>query len=112
MPKRKNKKMSPELIMQQFEWLYLNGAAIDTETTGLGIESEIWEIAAYEIHSGKELFWSLVNPSLKVYWEITAMKMANAGGITEERLKGAYFWPFVEEEFRKAIGNRILVNWS
>ncbi|MCC6138475.1 MAG: 3'-5' exonuclease [Bdellovibrionaceae bacterium] len=81
--------------------------AIDTETTGkYPLESEICEIAAVKFVSGKvtEVFSSLVKPTQKMSEEVIKIH-----GITNEMVADAPPMAAVITQFRKFIGEEILV---
>jgi hypothetical protein len=73
-----------ERALAEIEQLYAHGAAWDTETTGLGEQAEIWEVAVYDILDGGLLFESFVQPMAPLdQWEPEAFVMA--GGIGNPR---------------------------
>jgi len=73
---------------------------IDTETTGLGAEDEVCEIAVCEL-SGSVVYHSLVRPSCRVSPGARA-----AHGITDDELAAARPWSKVQPEFFAAIASR------
>lgn len=77
---------------------------LDTETTGLGKDDEVVEIAIGDCSSGIIIFESLIKPSIK-------MKPAasEANGITDKMLKDA---PTIDEIWDKIdaiVGNRVVL---
>lgn len=87
---------------------FAGGIAWDVETTGLGPQAEITEIALVRIHDGVKLFESRVRPN-KAKMEEEAQRIT---GITDAMLKKAPYWQDIEEELLLIIGNSRLVAWS
>ncbi|MFE9247156.1 exonuclease domain-containing protein [Nocardiopsis sp. NPDC006938] len=83
-------------------------AVVDVETTGLGADAAIVEIAVVETHSGDVLLDTLVSPD-GVPIERGAQQVH---GITEADLAGAPTWPEVWPRLREAVQGRVLVAYN
>lgn len=83
--------------------LALDPLFLDTETTGLGVDAEIVEIAVLDRH-GVVLFESLVKPVVPVPAEAIAIH-----GITNEELAQAPAWPEVVAALVALVTGRVLV---
>lgn len=65
-----------ERAFQELLALRVQGAAWDTETTGLGEEAEIWDIAVYDVLEARPLIHAYVQPQLPtLHWEPVAFAM-------------------------------------
>ena len=73
---------------------------IDTETTGLGVDDEVIEIAVCDM-DGQPVYHSLVRPSCPVSPDARA-----ANGITDAELAAAPPWSDVQPGFLAAIAGR------
>lgn len=94
-----------------FDWKYLNErefVVVDIETSGYSYEkgARIIEIGAVKFKDGEIIdeFSTFVNPQLKISNEIT-----NLTGITNEHVKGAPLIVQVLPEFKKFIGDLLVV---
>lgn len=87
---------------------YAGGIAYDVESTGLGPQAEVVEIALVQICTGVKLFESRVKPT-RARMEEEAQRIT---GITDAMLKSAPSWLDIEEELLAIIGNSMLVAWS
>lgn len=80
-------------------WLATEPLFLDTETTGLGPEDEICQIAIVD-HRGNVVLESLVKPSVPI-----GVEAQRVHGITDEMVKGALtfcqVWPLVGELLAK-----------
>jgi DNA polymerase III epsilon subunit-like protein len=83
-----------------------NPVFLDTETTGLGNEDEIIELAIVE-HDGTVLFNSLVRPTRVIPTEATAIH-----GITNVEVQNARTWPLVWPEVRGHLFGRLVVIYN
>ncbi|MEN4834238.1 3'-5' exonuclease [Pantoea vagans] len=81
-------------------WLRENRVIIDTETTGLGPEAEIVEIAAINC-AGRVLLNTFVRPRSAIPAEASAIH-----GITDEMVSGAPRWPEVMGKLASVIGDK------
>ena len=90
-----------KLASQQAEiWLRDNRVIIDTETTGLGPDAEIIEIAAIDC-AGRVLLNTLVKPRSAIPAEASAIH-----GITDDMVSGAPYWPEVMGKLASVIGDK------
>lgn len=87
---------------------YAGGIAYDVESTGLGPQAEVTEIALVQICTGTKLFESRVRPAV-AKMEEEAQRIT---GISDAMLKSAPSWLDIEEELLAIIGNSMLVAWS
>ena len=95
--------MSPKEWVQ--EWL-TNCLILDTETTGLGDDAEIVEIAIID-QDKNVLLNSLVKPSKPIPPKATAIH-----GITNEMVANAPSWPMLHELVAQLIKGRCLVIYN
>lgn len=77
---------------------------LDTETTGLGQEDEVVEIAIGDCKSGVIIFESLVKPSVAM--NVAASK---ANGITDSMLENAPSIAEIWEQVDAIVGNRVVL---
>lgn len=86
------------------------GAALvlDVETTGLGVEAAVVEIAAVEADSGRVLLNTLVSPD-GVAMEQRAQAVH---GITQKEAAGAPTWPQVWPRLQALVGDRLLIAYN
>nr|WP_049849454.1 3'-5' exonuclease [Trabulsiella odontotermitis] len=73
-------------------WIRKNYLILDTETTGLGTDAKIVEIAIIDC-TGKTLLNTLVNPGIPIPPEATAIH-----GITDEMVRDAPTWRDIERQ--------------
>jgi len=96
--------MTPQQQAQQ--WLRDNCLILDTETTGLGEDAEIVEIAVIDT-TGKILLNTLVRPLSVIPTSAVAIH-----GITNEMLTDAPSWPEVCSKFYPIISGRKIVIYN
>ncbi|MDS9914977.1 3'-5' exonuclease [Pseudomonas aeruginosa] len=84
-------------------WLNEDGLVLDTETTGLGDEAQIIEIAIGDVH-GNILFSSRVSPTVPI-----EPRAAEIHGIQHEHLVGAPSWPEIEAQVIALLSGRSVV---
>lgn len=87
---------------------FAGGIAYDVESTGLGPQAEVTEIALVQICTGVKLFESRIKPT-KAKMEEEAQRIT---GISDAMLKSAPSWLDIEEELLAIIGDSMLVAWS
>ena len=87
-------------------WLAANALILDTETTGLGDDAEIVELAVIDC-AGAVLLDTLVRPSGPVPAETTAIH-----GITDAMLADAPAWSEIHDSFCRLVEGRELVIYS
>ena len=85
----------------QLEPIYL-----DTETTGLGSDAEICEIAILD-HDGSVLFETLIKPKLPIPVEASLIH-----GITNDHVSTAPTWPEIHARFLEIIKHRQIVIYN
>lgn len=88
---------TPEEMAQR--WIKKNYAIVDTETTGLGSDAQIVEIAIIDC-TGKVLVNTLIKPSISIPAQATAIH-----GITDEMVCDAPSWLEVIPSVVEAIGD-------
>jgi DNA polymerase-3 subunit epsilon len=99
--------MSKQEIIERARGFINAGALIlDTETTGLGAEDEIVEIALVDANETLQ-FSSLVQPSKPIPPESSAIH-----GITDELVAWARRWPWVWQSVKDIIGARPLLAYN
>ncbi|KFC01088.1 phage protein [Trabulsiella guamensis ATCC 49490] len=81
-------------------WIKGNYLILDTETTGLGRDARIVEIAIINC-AGETLLNTLINPGIHIPQEATAIH-----GITDEMVKDAPSWRETERQVITLLGNR------
>jgi len=81
-------------------------AYLDTETTGLGEDAQIVEIAIID-RDGRTLVDTLVRPTIPVPADAERVH-----GITGDMLADAPTWPEVEDEVRRAVSDRVVVIYN
>ncbi|HDG4082628.1 TPA: 3'-5' exonuclease [Staphylococcus aureus] len=96
--------MSPQQQAQQC--LNRNCLILDTETTGLGDNAEIVEIAIIDA-SGKALLNTLVRPSKPIPAEATAIH-----GINDEMVKDAPTWPEIGPQMCRLISGKAMAIYN
>lgn len=96
--------MSPQQQAQQC--LNRNCLILDTETTGLGDDDEIVEIAIIDA-SGKALLNTLLRPSKPIPAEATAIH-----GITNEMVKDAPTWPEIGPQMCRLISGKAMAIYN
>jgi len=79
---------------------------LDTETTGLGQNAEIIEIAVID-HAGQPLFQSLVRPSQPIPADAAAIH-----GIRNEDVRDAQPWPVVWSRLKPLISGRPIAAYN
>jgi DNA polymerase-3 subunit epsilon len=87
-------------------WLEANALILDTETTGLGDDAEVVELAVIDC-AGAVLLDTLVRPSGPVPAEAAAIH-----GITDAMLAGAPTWSEVHDRFCDLVEGRQVVIYS
>ena len=87
-------------------WLAANALILDTETTGLGDDAEVVELAVIDC-AGTVLLDTLVRPSGPVPGEAAAIH-----GITDAMLVAAPTWPEIHDRFCRLIDGRQVVIYS
>ncbi len=87
-------------IYQAKQYLLFNPLFLDTETTGLGPDDEIVEVAVFDFE-GNMIFESLVKPAKRIPQEAISIH-----GITNEMVVSAPAWSHVWDEFEKTISGR------
>ena len=86
-------------------WLAANALILDTETTGLGDDAEVVELAVIDC-AGAVLLDTLVRPSGPVPAEAAAIH-----GITDAMLAGAPTWSEIHARFCDLVeGRQVLLN--
>ncbi|QUG93075.1 hypothetical protein GR140_30375 (plasmid) [Pseudomonas putida] len=73
-------------------WISGDGRVVDTETTGLGDDAQIIELAIGDMH-GNILFKSRLRPTVSIEPEASGIN-----GILDEHLLGAPTWPEIASE--------------
>lgn len=96
--------MTPQQQAQQ--WLHENCLILDTETTGLGEDAEIVEIALIDT-TGEALLNTLVKPRSVIPASATAIH-----GITNEMVAAAPPWPHVCRSLYDIISGRKVVIYN
>lgn len=79
---------------------------LDTETTGLGHDDEICEIAIVDV-TGAPILDTLVRPTRPIPAEATEIH-----GITDEMVASAPSWPELAERFEAAVSGRKVVAYN
>ncbi len=87
-------------------WLQQRPVYLDTETTGLGPEAEIIEIAIVDT-DGTPLLNTLVRPQGTVPWDATQVH-----GLTEAQLRKAPTWREVWPRVRQALSQRLVLIYN
>lgn len=87
-------------------WLAANALILDTETTGLGDDAEVVELAVIDC-AGAVLLDTLVRPSGPVPAEAAAIH-----GITDVMLAGAPTWPEIHDRFCRLIAGRLVIAYN
>ena len=87
-------------------WLEANALILDTETTGLGDDAEVVELAVIDC-AGAVLLDTLVRPSGPVPAEAAAIH-----GITDAMLAGAPTWSAIHDRFCDLVEGRQVVIYS
>ena len=87
-------------------WLEVNALVLDTETTGLGDDAEVVELAVIDC-AGAVLLDTLVRPSGPVPAEAAAIH-----GITDAMLAGAPTWSEIHARFCDLVEGRQVVIYS
>lgn len=87
-------------------WLAQNSLIIDTETTGLGDNAEIVEIAVIDCR-GAVLLDTLIRPSVAIPAEATRVH-----GIDDSMVASAPTWAEVHDQFCRLITGRRLVAYN
>ena len=87
-------------------WLAANALILDTETTGLGDDAEVVELAVIDC-AGAVLLDTLVRPSGPVPAEAAAIH-----GITDAMLAGAPTWSEIHARFCDLVEGRQVVIYS
>ena len=85
------------------DWLAGDTVFLDTETTGLGADDQIVEIAITDL-VGAVVFESLVRPTVPV-----GAEAANVHGITDAELASAPAWPGIADQVRDAVQGKTVV---
>ncbi|MBW6122632.1 3'-5' exonuclease [Pseudomonas aeruginosa] len=85
------------------EWLSANPLVIDTETTGLGDDAQIIEIAIGDVH-GNILFNSRLRPTIPIDPQASAIH-----GILDAHLVDAPTWPEVEPQVTELLSGRCVI---
>lgn len=88
------------------DWLAANALILDTETTGLGEEAEVVELAVIDC-TGAVLLDTLVRPSGPIPAEARAIN-----GITDAMLADAPAWPEIHDRFHWLIAGRQAVIYN
>lgn len=91
---------------QACAWLEANALILDTETTGLGDDAEVIEIAVIDC-TGEILLDTLVRPSGPVPAEA-----AGIHGITDAMLAGAPTWSEIHDRFCALVRGRQVVAYN
>lgn len=89
-----------EAVQQALKWTHMLPVYLDTETTGLGSNAEIIEIAILD-SDGKPLFQSLVRPKGRI--ESDAMRVH---GITQAEVANAPEWAEIWPQVESTLLNR------
>ncbi len=87
-------------------WLQRRPVYLDTETTGLGPDAEIVEIAIVD-SDGTPLVNTLVRPQGEVPWEATQVH-----GLTAAHLRTAPTWPQVWPHVVRALSGRLVLIYN
>ncbi len=87
-------------------WIAADALILDTETTGLGDDAEVVEIAVIDC-AGEVLLDTLVRPSVPVPAEATAIH-----GITNAMLADAPVWSEIHDRFCSLVEGRQVVIYS
>ncbi len=93
-------------MLESARWLAEDPLFLDTETTGLGADDEIVEIAIIDA-DGAVLLDTLVRPLNPITPDTTAVN-----GITNEMLAGAPAWAEIGPQVASLIGGRVVVAHS
>ncbi|MDK9375832.1 3'-5' exonuclease [Lelliottia sp. V106_10] len=93
----KERRESPQQMA--IRWIKKNYVIVDTETTGLGHDAQIVEIAVIDL-KGNVLVNTLVKPTIAIPAEATAVH-----GITDAMVAGAPSWSDVLPKVVEAIGD-------
>lgn len=93
-------------INQAAQWLALKPVFLDTETTGLGDEAEICDIAVIDF-DGVVLFDTLVKPARQIPTEAS-----NVHGITDAMIKSAPRFEQVLDRLDKVLQGRTVVIYN
>jgi DNA polymerase III subunit epsilon len=93
-------------IRKAKELLMTRPLFMDTETTGLGIDDEIIEIAILD-HEGLVVFEQLVKPQKRIPADATRLH-----GITNECVQSAPTWEEIWPEVSKIIQNRYVGTYN
>lgn len=92
----------PEVIKRAQEVLELNPIFLDTETTGIGLNDVVIEVAIVD-HEGQVLYDSLVNPQRPIPEESSRVH-----GITDEMVQDALSLNQVWADIEKNLHNRVI----
>lgn len=84
-------------------WISGDGRVVDTETTGLGDDAQIIELAIGDTH-GNILFKSRLRPTVSIEPEASGIN-----GILDEHLLGAPSWPEIASEVTALLEGRSVV---
>ena len=87
-------------------WIAAKALILDTETTGLGADAEVVELAVIDC-TGAVLLDTLVRPSGRVPVEATAIH-----GITDAMLVDAPPWSEIHDQFYRLIAGRQVVAYN
>lgn len=87
-------------------WLDNDPLILDTETTGLGNQAEIIEIAILD-RQGRPLFDQLVRPARPVPAETVAIH-----GITDEQLRDKPTWPQIHDQVSALLRGRQMIAYN
>jgi len=85
------------------EWLNSDALFLDTETTGLGDDAQIIEIAITDAHK-RVLFNSRLKPTVPIDPAALAVH-----GITEEALEHAPIWTDIANDLKRILEGRVVV---
>lgn len=95
-----------ETIETATRWLHSDPLFLDTETTGLGVEAEICEIAILDMQ-GKVLMETLIRPSAPIPNDASEIH-----GITNEMVANAPAYKDISEQLHEILNARMVIIYN